>query len=124
MLSQALTGIRILDFTRLFPGPLCTLMLADLGADVIKVEPPEGDAARFFGPTAASIGQAFEQLNRGKRSIVLNLKISQDLEIAKRLANQTNVIVESFRPNVMQRYGLGYENFPEKIYCSITGYGP
>jgi crotonobetainyl-CoA:carnitine CoA-transferase CaiB-like acyl-CoA transferase len=119
-LSQPLKGIRVLDFTRLYPGPLCTLMLADLGADVIKIEAPEGELGRWMA-------SAFAQLNRNKRSLTLDLQKEQSGKIVRKILERTDVLVESFRPGVMKRFDLDYETlralFPRLIYCSITGYG-
>lgn len=127
MIATSLEGIRVLDFTRLFPGPLCTLMLADLGADVIKVEPPEGEPARYYPPYHSGSGTTFLQLNRGKRSLTLDLKKPEAVEIIHRLLKNSDVLVESYRPGVMKRFGLDYdaikERRPQLIYCSITGYG-
>lgn len=127
MLSKSLSGIRVLDFTRLFPGPLCTMMLSDLGAAVIKVEAPEGEITRYIPPYQFGSGTAFLQFNRGKRSLTLNLKKQEAAAIVHRLLQNTDVLVESFRPGVMRRFGLDYkslqERFPSLIYCSISGYG-
>lgn len=127
MLNQSLRGFRVLDFSWLFPGPLCTLMLADLGADVIKIEPPEGEPARFYPPFQSGAGATFLQLNRGKRSLSLNLKKPDASEIVHRLLKGADVLVESFRPGVMEKFGLDYESikeqYPRVVYCSITGYG-
>lgn len=127
MLSGSLNGIRVLDFTRLFPGPLCTLMLSDLGASVIKVEAPEGEITRYIPPYQFGIGTTYLQFNRGKRSLTLNLRKPKAIEVAHRLLENTDVLVESFRPGVMQRLGLDYDSlhprYPGLIYCSISGYG-
>ena len=117
-----LKGIRVIDFTNYIPGPFTTLRLAELGAEVIKVESPEGDPARQNGN-----GLVFNAHNRGKKSIVLNLKQEEGRQIALDLIRQADVLVESFRPGVMEKLGLGYEEVsginPAIIYCSITGYG-
>src|SRR5262245_36257696 len=127
MLNASLKGIRVLDFSRLFPGPLCTLMLADLGADIIKIEPPEGEPARFYPPFHFDNSAVFLQLNRGKRSISLDLKKKEAIEVIHRLLKGADVVVESYRPGVMKRFGIDYEslkqNYPSIIYCSVTGYG-
>lgn len=119
-LSESLKSIRVLDFTRLYPGPLCTMMLADLGADVIKVEAPEGEWGRLMS-------HAFEQLNRNKRSLTLDLRKQEAIDMIRKLLTQTDILVESFRPGVMQRFGLDFESlqelYPRLIYCSISGYG-
>jgi alpha-methylacyl-CoA racemase len=135
-MSAALEGVRVLDLTRLLPGGFCTLLLADFGADVLKVEDPNGgdyirwmppyyggDAERANGTASAY----FLALNRNKRSIKLNLKDSADRETLLRLADEYDVLVESFRPGVMDRLGIGYERLrkrnPALIYCAISGYG-
>jgi crotonobetainyl-CoA:carnitine CoA-transferase CaiB-like acyl-CoA transferase len=127
MINSSLKGVRVLDFSRLFPGPLCTLMLADLGADIIKVEPPEGEPARYYPPCHFGSGATFLQLNRGKRSLTLDLKKPPAIEVVHKLLKDCDILVESYRPGVMKRFGLDYdslkEQFPSLIYCSITGYG-
>ncbi|MEI2418370.1 CoA transferase [Orrella sp. JC864] len=127
-MKRTLEGLTILDFTQVAAGPACTMMLADRGAEVIKVESPAGDLGRQLGPPWQN-GQSviFMALNRNKRSIVLDLKSGQDLETARRLMARADVVVESFRPGVMQRLGLGYETArglkSDLIYCSISAYG-
>jgi crotonobetainyl-CoA:carnitine CoA-transferase CaiB-like acyl-CoA transferase len=133
-----LAGIRVLDFTRLLPGPACTQLLAEFGAEVLKVEdagradggdflrmPPEATNAQRSATFAQ--GRLFEAINRGKGSIALNLKHPQGRSIALALAARSQVVVEGFRPGVMHRLGLGYESLrvdnPSMIYCSISGYG-
>jgi len=117
-----------LDLTRLLPGPYLSLILADLGADVIKVESPEGgDWVRFVPPMRAGVGTAFIALNRGKRSIAINLKTPEGIDTLKRLVQHADVLLESFRPGVMDRLGVGYEVLstlnPRLIYVAVTGYG-
>jgi crotonobetainyl-CoA:carnitine CoA-transferase CaiB-like acyl-CoA transferase len=124
-----LEGIRVVDFTRLFAGPLCTMVLADLGADVIKVESPGGDDARHFGPPfLGGEGMNFMALNRGKRSVVLDLKSETGNRAGQALTSSADVIVENFRPGVAERLGFGYERLagrrPALVYCSISGFGP
>jgi CoA:oxalate CoA-transferase len=124
----ALDGVRILDFTAVMAGPYCTRLLADVGADVIKVEAPEGDMIRPPpGPFAGWRSAYFGQLNAGKRSMVLDLKKPEGLEVARALARRSDVVVENFRPDVMRRLGLDYECLaaenPRLVYCSISGYG-
>lgn len=125
--AGALAHIRILDFTTLLPGPLATRILARAGADVIKVEPPDGDPIRHIGADRELGTRLFEALNASKRCIALNLKAPDDLETARRLAAGADVLVEQFRPGVMARLGLGYEAVreinPGIVYCSLTGYG-
>src|SRR4051794_12335985 len=120
-MSSALAGVRVLDLTRLLPGGFCTLLLADFGADVIKVEDTgAGDYARADPPS-------FAALNRGKRSIQLDLKADAGREAFLRLARDADVVVESFRPGVMDRLGVGWDVLrelnPRLVYCAITGYG-
>jgi crotonobetainyl-CoA:carnitine CoA-transferase CaiB-like acyl-CoA transferase len=134
-LSAPLDGVRVLDLSRLLPGPVCTLHLADLGADVVKVEDTgAGDYARSLGlaPTdgrAASDAPSafFRMVNRNKRSLALDLKASAGREAFLRLAQRADVIVESFRPGVVDKLGVGYAAVaarnPRIVYCSITGYG-
>lgn len=127
-MSLPLDGIRILDLTRLLPGPLCSMMLADLGAEIIKVEAPQGgDYARWFPPMKQAMSGAFVALNRNKRSLALDLKQPQGAAILKRMVRQADVVLEGFRPGVMERLGLGYEALRQEneslIYCAISGYG-
>jgi crotonobetainyl-CoA:carnitine CoA-transferase CaiB-like acyl-CoA transferase len=124
-----LEGIRVLDLTRLLPGPYCSLLLADYGADVIKVEDPKsGDYSRWYEPKVSDDQSAmFISLNRNKRSITLDLKDEKDKEAFISLIKTADVLIESFRPGVMDRLGLGFEELkvhnPKLIYCAITGYG-
>jgi crotonobetainyl-CoA:carnitine CoA-transferase CaiB-like acyl-CoA transferase len=124
-----LEGIRVLDLTRLLPGPYCSLLLADYGADVIKVEDPKsGDYARWYEPKVNDDQSAmFISLNRNKRSITLDLKDEKDKEAFVSLIKTADVLIESFRPGVMDRLGLGFEELkvhnPKLIFCAITGYG-
>jgi alpha-methylacyl-CoA racemase len=123
-----LTGVRVLDLTRLLPGAFCTLLLADMGADVIKVEEPgTGDYMRWLPPLIDGQGVAFNSLNRNKRSLTLNLKSDAGRELLLRLVERADVLVEGNRPGVMQRLGLGWpllrERNPRLVMCSITGYG-
>lgn len=126
MQNAPLSGINILDFTALLPAAMCTMYLADMGASVIKVEPPEhGDGAR--GPKGSSPTNFFLITNRNKRSVELDLKQAKGRDAALKLAAEAHVIVEGFRPGVMDRLGVGYEAVkavnPSAVYCSITGYG-
>ena len=122
-----LDGVTVLDFSRVLAGPHAGRMLADLGADVIKVEPPEGDMSRFAYPRRASIATYFTQQNCGKRNLSLDLKHPAAVELLLQLADQADVVLENFRPGVMDRLGLGQEALrgrnPRLVYCSITGYG-
>ena len=128
-MSQPLSGIRILDLSRLIPGAYASQMLADFGADVIKVEEQgSGDYGRFMPPYGAGgMSLFFMALNRNKRSITLNLKTEEGRTIFLRLVRDADVVLESFRPGVMERLGLGYERLrevrPEIIHCAISGYG-
>ncbi|MCL5982575.1 MAG: CoA transferase [Firmicutes bacterium] len=123
-----LKGIRVLDLTRLYPGPFCTMLLADMGAEVIKVESPsEGDYMRLMGPMDGELSLYFRLLNRNKKSMTLNLKKQEGVELFLRLAREADVVVEGFRPGVVEALGIGYQAVqsanPEIIYCSISGYG-
>ena len=122
-----LEGIRVLDFSIMLAGPYCARLLADVGADVIKIEPPEGDDMRLRTPLRDGNSAYFGQLNAGKRSLALDLKSAEAIKLVHRLIAETDVLVENFRPGVMDRLGLGYEALreinPQLIYCSISGYG-
>lgn len=125
---RALENLKILDFTTLVPGPFATMMLADMGAEVLRVESPtRPDMLRSMPPFADGQSAAHGTLNRNKRSIALDLKNPEALDIAKRLVQDYDIVIEQFRPGVMQRLGLGYEQLreinPKLIYCSVTGYG-
>jgi len=127
-LSLALRGLRVLDLTRLLPGPFGTLILADLGADVVKIEQPgAGDYLRMLPPLVDGIGARFRAVNRGKRSVALDLGCDAGREVLLRLASSADVVVEGFRPGVMDRLGIGFaalcEVKPDTILCSISGYG-
>ncbi len=124
----ALDGIRVLDLSRLLPGPYCSMLLADLGAEVIKIEEPTlGDPTRWTPPYLKDTGIAFLNLNRNKKSLTLNLKHPQGVEVFHKLATQADVILEGFRPGVMDRLGIGYQAIahmnPRIVYCSLSGYG-
>ena len=125
--ARALDGFRVLDFSILIAGPYCARMLADVGADVIKIEPPEGDDMRLRQPQRDGHSTYFGQLNAGKRSIALDLKRPDAIALIHRLVAETDVVVENFRPGVMERLGLGYEALRKinarLVYCSISGYG-
>lgn len=126
-MTRPLDGIRVLDFTRVVSGPSCTKSLADLGAEVIKIEPPEGDRTRRAFPKIEGVPVYFAQQNAGKRCISLDLSIEDGRAIARSLTETADVIVENFRPGVMERLGMGYDDVSSTnssvIYCSITGYG-
>jgi crotonobetainyl-CoA:carnitine CoA-transferase CaiB-like acyl-CoA transferase len=123
-----LAGVRVLDLTRLLPGPFATLALADLGADVVKVEEPGGgDWLRHLAPHAGEVSAAFHALNRNKRSVALDLRRPEGVAAFLRLARRADVVVESFRPGVLDRLGAGWEALrresPRIVLCSITGHG-
>jgi crotonobetainyl-CoA:carnitine CoA-transferase CaiB-like acyl-CoA transferase len=127
---QALDGVRILDFSRVLAGPLATMLLADLGASVVKVERPgSGDETRAWGPPYDARGEStyFDAVNRNKHSIVLDLGAEDDLAAARALAREADVLVENFRPGLLEERGLGYSDLepanPGLVYCSITGFG-
>jgi crotonobetainyl-CoA:carnitine CoA-transferase CaiB-like acyl-CoA transferase len=126
-MNTPLDGVRVLDFSRVLSGPHCTRMLADLGAEVIKVEPPAGDVTRFSAPRRNSMPSYYAQQNAGKRSLSLDLNRPEAIEVVVSLAERCDVVVENFRPGVMDRFGLGYEHLalrnPRLVYLSITGYG-
>jgi alpha-methylacyl-CoA racemase len=124
---QSLSGIHVLDFTTLLPGPLATLMLAEAGAEVIKIERPGGEDMRAMPPRHDGEAAVFALLNRGKRSLVADLKNENDRKLLRPLLEKADVLVEQFRPGVMERLDLGYEAVhkinPRIVYCSISGYG-
>jgi crotonobetainyl-CoA:carnitine CoA-transferase CaiB-like acyl-CoA transferase len=132
-MSLPLDGVRVLDLSRLLPGGFCSLMLADFGADVLKVEDTGlGDYVRWATPSYEGVEDSaksalFLALNRGKRSIRLNLKTDEGREVLLRLVGESDVVLESFRPGVLDRLGVGYETMrevnPAIVYCAITGYG-
>jgi crotonobetainyl-CoA:carnitine CoA-transferase CaiB-like acyl-CoA transferase len=119
--------VRVVDLTRYIPGPYATMTLADLGADVVKIEPREGDPMRSFPPAVGAESAAHAGLNRGKRSVVVDLRTEEGAAVIRKLAGQADVFVEGFRPGVLARRGLGpaqlLEAFPRLVYCSVTGYG-
>lgn len=125
---QPLQGIRVLDLSRVLAGPYCTMVLGDLGADVIKVEPPEGDETRGWGPPFAEGESAYYLcVNRNKRGIVIDLKTDEGKKILRDLAMRSDVLVENFRPGTLEKFGLDFATLhelnPKLIYCSITGFG-
>ncbi|MDZ4767185.1 MAG: CoA transferase [Chloroflexota bacterium] len=128
MAARPLAGITILDFTRVYSGPYATLLLADMGARVIKVEHPDyGDDSRSFGPAVENTSGYFETLNRGKQSIAVDYRTSEGQGVLRRIAANIDVVIENFRPAQMARYGLDYDciatQSPRAIYVSISGYG-
>ena len=122
-----LSGITVLDLTRVVSGPSCTRTLADLGADVIKIEPPEGDLLRRGVPKAGRVALGFAQQNAGKRHLSIDLRKPAGRDLVAKIALKADVLVENYRPGVAARLGLGYEDVraanPDIVYCSITGYG-
>ena len=122
-----LQGLLVADFSRVLAGPFATMMLADLGARVVKVEPPGGDDSRGYGPFTDGRSLYFARVNRGKESVALDLKDPADLAVARRLALAADVVVENYRPGVMDRLGLGpaalLGEAPRLVYCSISGFG-
>ncbi|MGH6663644.1 MAG: CaiB/BaiF CoA transferase family protein [Pseudolabrys sp.] len=124
---QPLSGVFVLDFTTLLPGPLASLMLAEAGAEVLKIEQPGGENARRFPPMIDEDSAAFVMLNRGKKSLTRDLKNKADLDRLVPLIKRADILMEQFRPGVMARLGLGYDDLrkinPRLIYCSISGYG-
>lgn len=124
---RPLAGRRVLDFSKILAGPLCTQYLADLGADVVKVEPPNGDDTRAWPPFADGVGTIFLAVNRNKRSLVLDLRSDGGLALCHRLVAQSDVVVESFGPGVADRLGIGWDALrainPRLVYASISGYG-
>jgi crotonobetainyl-CoA:carnitine CoA-transferase CaiB-like acyl-CoA transferase len=123
-----LQGIRVLDFTRVLAGPAASLALADLGAEVLKIESPgTGDETRTFPPFRDNVSHYFLSINRGKKSIVIDLKTAAGVKLAKDLAAKCDILIENYRPGVMDRLGLGYEVLsainPRLIYCAISGFG-
>jgi len=122
-----LHGIRVADFSRVLAGPFCTRILSDLGADVIKIEPPSGDLSRFLGPRRRSMSGYYMQQNCGKRNVSIDLKTERGREIAEAIVARCDILVENFKPGVMDELGLGHEALrgrqPELIYCALSGFG-
>src|SRR6476661_7140878 len=126
--ARALEGIRVLDFSHALAGPYCTLLLADYGAEVYKLEARSGDMGRGWGPPfAGGESSFFLGLNRSKRGVSIDLKQPEGLDLCLRLIDKMDVLIENFRPGAMERIGLGYESVrkrnPRLVYCSISGYG-
>jgi CoA:oxalate CoA-transferase len=124
---RSFEGLRVLDFSTTIAGPHCTRMLADMGAEVIKIEPADGETMRSRPPLRNNFSSVFGQLNVGKKSLVLDLKSPQAVEVIRRLVSSADILVENFRPGVMRRLKLDYGSLgelnPGLIYCSISGYG-
>ncbi|MGQ0571603.1 MAG: CaiB/BaiF CoA transferase family protein [Armatimonadota bacterium] len=129
--SSALAGVRVLDFSQVMAGPYCTMLLGDMGADIIKVEPPEGDSSRQMGARLDARlereSPSYWAVNRNKRSVVVNLKDPRGADVCRRLAANADILIENFRPGTLDRLGLDYERLrvlnPELIYASVSGYG-
>jgi formyl-CoA transferase len=125
--QASLSDIRVLDVTQVMAGPYCAMLLCDMGADVIKVEPPGGDSTRRMAGARGSDSPGFNAVNRGKRGIVLNLKTAVGQDVLRRLAGGSDILIENYRPGVMRELGLDYErlsrSLPRLIYASISGYG-
>lgn len=127
-MQGALSGLKVLDLTRLLPGPFCSMLMADLGADVIKIEEPgTGDYIRAWSPKIGASSGYHAVLNRNKRSLTLNLKSPEGRAIFEKLAAGADVVLEGFRPGVMGKLGLDFHSLerinPRLVYCSISGYG-
>jgi crotonobetainyl-CoA:carnitine CoA-transferase CaiB-like acyl-CoA transferase len=125
--QRPLQGLRILDFSRVLTGPHATRMLCDLGAEIIKIEPPDGDLTRFTNPRVNSLSTYFIQQNVGKKNISLDMSKPEAVDIVKKLVMHADILIENFRPGVMKKLGLDYTSLsalnPKLIYASITGYG-
>lgn len=125
---KALEGIKILDLSRVLAGPYCAMMLADFGANVIKIEPPVvGDDSRAFGPFVGKESAYFMSLNRNKRSMTLNFKRKEEVELFREMVKQADVVLENYRPGTMEKFGLGYEELkkinPKLVYAACSGFG-
>src|SRR5215469_4324791 len=128
--AGALAGLRVIDLTRVLGGPYCTMVLSDHGAEVIKLEPPQGDETREWGPPFDDAGDAsyFLGINRNKKGVALDLAKSAGREVLLRLLADADVLVENFKPGSMEKWGLGYadvlsERFPRLIHCRVSGFG-
>ncbi|MER1967158.1 CoA transferase [Castellaniella sp. GW247-6E4] len=126
-MATALQGIKVLEMTRFIAGPYAGSVLASLGADVVKIEPPDGDVVRSFGPTKAGVGIPFEMMNHNKKGLVIDLKKPGGQEVVHRMVRDADVVLESSRPGTAERLGVSYERLsqinPRIIYCSISGFG-
>ena len=124
---QPLAGIKVLDLSRVFAGPVCGRVLSDLGADVVKVEPPEGDVTRLWGRKAAGLSTYYVQQNVGKQNICIDLRADGGPELVRDLVAQVDIVVENFRPGVMAKYGIDYDSLkaikPDLVMVSISGFG-
>lgn len=126
--ASPLAGIKVLEMGALVAAPFCGMLLADMGAEVIKLEPPEGDMARQFAPFVSGESAFFMAVNRGKRGLILNLKEPQDLASAREIASHVDVVIHNYRTGVADRLGLAYPDLhalhPGLVYCAVSGYGP
>lgn len=126
-MTSALDGLRVLDVTQVMAGPFCSMLLCDMGADVIKVEPPGGDSTRRMPGAVGADSPGFNAVNRGKRGLVVDLRQPAGREAVRRLAAASDVLVENYRPGVLDKFGLGYAalspSCPRLVYASISGYG-
>ncbi|MCI5039008.1 MAG: CoA transferase, partial [Donghicola eburneus] len=128
-MSGALEGIKVVDLSRVLGGPYCTQMLADHGAEVIKVEPPQGDETRGWGPPFKDeLSAYFSGANRNKRSIAIDLRQPEGRNLVLRLLEDADVLVHNFKPGALEKWGLGYEEvlsikFPKLVFCHVTGFG-
>ena len=125
---KPLEGLRVLDLSRVLAGPYCTMMLADYGADIVKIEPPiVGDDSRAFGPFVGKESAYFMSLNRNKRSMTLNFKRKEEVEVFKEMVKFADVVVENYRPGTMEKFGFGYDELkainPKIIYAACSGFG-
>ncbi|MFP6807976.1 MAG: CaiB/BaiF CoA-transferase family protein [Pseudomonadales bacterium] len=126
-MSYPLEGLKVLDFSRVLAGPFAARMLCDLGADVVKIEPPEGDVTRYWGKEIANIPGYFHQQNAGKRNICMDLRAEGAVELVNELVKEADILIENYRPDVMSRLGIGYEDLkkvnPRLVMLSISGFG-
>ena len=125
---KPLAGLRVLDLTRVLAGPYCAMMLADYGADIVKIEPPKvGDDSRAFGPFVGKESAYFMSLNRNKRSMTLNFKRQEEIDLFKEMVKHADVVLENYRPGTMEKFGLGYDELkainPNIIYAACSGFG-
>jgi len=127
MQDYPLSGLKVLDFSRVLAGPFATRMLSDLGADVLKIEPPEGDTTRHFGLRSGEMSGYYLQQNIGKRNICLDLKADGARALVHKLVAEADVVVENFRPGIMDRFGVGWKDLsavnPKLVMLSMSGFG-
>jgi crotonobetainyl-CoA:carnitine CoA-transferase CaiB-like acyl-CoA transferase len=126
-MSYPLEGLKVLDFSRVLAGPFAARMLSDLGADVVKIEPPEGDVTRYWGKEIANIPGYYHQQNAGKRNICIDLRAQGSVDLVNELVSEADILIENYRPDVMSRLGIGFEELkqinPRLVMLSITGFG-